>query len=225
MAENLLAKIQIRRGNYIDLPLLKEGEMGYAMDQGRLFIGNPISTYTGTGDIDTYDLDLRFIRPGAPLFVFVDGVELQPQIQYSVQGAKLVFNQPPADGKEIIVGYNSEVSMIGQNQPVDLVRLLPNVSTPAPTGILINYNFANTGIFEFSLSSAGVLISGSFTFLTDGNDAEMNSTVNSLGEAQDCYMLVRLVDPAEGPYLSIDYVNNTPNPFNFYYSARVWKSA
>ena len=35
-----ISRIQIRRGLYQDLPILHEGELGYATDRKRLFIGN-----------------------------------------------------------------------------------------------------------------------------------------------------------------------------------------
>jgi hypothetical protein len=231
MADTILAKIQIRRGDYVDLPMLQEGEFGYALDTGRLFLGNPRTVYIGTGDSAEFQLDLRFIRPGAPIFVFVDEIQKQPQIEYSVSGARLVFNDPPLLGQQIIVGYNSEVSMIGQAQNVDLVRLDPKPIAPAPnpprpTGILINWEHANTGIFDFTLRSGNTIMLGTFNYLTDGVDVEMNSTVNSLGASQPCYLSARLLNSnTEGKYVSIDYINETANPFNFYYTARVWKSA
>ena len=44
-----VAKLQVRRGNQTDLPVLDEGEFGYASDTQRLFIGNAFETFTGTG--------------------------------------------------------------------------------------------------------------------------------------------------------------------------------
>ena len=40
MADTIIAKIQVRRGELDDLPVLDEGEFGYAVDYRRLFIGN-----------------------------------------------------------------------------------------------------------------------------------------------------------------------------------------
>jgi hypothetical protein len=41
MSITQISKIQVRTGNYSDLPVLSSGEFGYATDQERLFIGNP----------------------------------------------------------------------------------------------------------------------------------------------------------------------------------------
>lgn len=44
MAIVQISKIQVRTGDYSDLPVLSEGEFGYAVDSERLFIGNPGAT-------------------------------------------------------------------------------------------------------------------------------------------------------------------------------------
>jgi hypothetical protein len=42
MAIIQISKIQTRSGNLVDLPQLDEGEMGFASDQKRLFIGKTV---------------------------------------------------------------------------------------------------------------------------------------------------------------------------------------
>lgn len=44
MAITQISRIKARVGDYADLPVLASGELGYATDQKRLFVGNPGST-------------------------------------------------------------------------------------------------------------------------------------------------------------------------------------
>lgn len=44
MAITQISRIKARVGDYADLPVLASGELGYATDEKRLFVGNPGST-------------------------------------------------------------------------------------------------------------------------------------------------------------------------------------
>ena len=49
MATTRTSKIRVRQGNFADLPVLDPGELGYAKDSRRLFIGND-TVNVGTGN-------------------------------------------------------------------------------------------------------------------------------------------------------------------------------
>ena len=50
MATTRTSKIRVRQGNFADLPVLDPGELGYAKDSRRLFIGNDtVNVGTGNG--------------------------------------------------------------------------------------------------------------------------------------------------------------------------------
>jgi hypothetical protein len=61
MADTRVSKIKVRQGNFADLPMLDAGELGYATDNQRLFVGNPqIAVGTGNGVADTFVVPAPF---------------------------------------------------------------------------------------------------------------------------------------------------------------------
>lgn len=67
-----IAKIQIRKGAIADLPILDAGEMGYATDVQRLFIGNNTIARSGNGATTEFDFGVDF--DSLPLYQFtIDG--------------------------------------------------------------------------------------------------------------------------------------------------------
>ena len=76
MAETRISKIRHRQGNFSDLPVLDPGELGYAKDVRRLFIGNDtVSVGTGNGVLTSFTVPLALSKP-CNRKVFVDGVEV-----------------------------------------------------------------------------------------------------------------------------------------------------
>ena len=74
MADTRISKIRVRQGNLADLPVLDPGELGYAKDSRRLFIGNDtVNVGTGNGVFVGFTLPLSMSKPIIST-VFVDGV-------------------------------------------------------------------------------------------------------------------------------------------------------
>ena len=75
MADTRISKIKVRQGNFSDLPMLDPGELGYAKDQRRLFIGNDtVSVGTGNGVLTQFTVPIALSQPNI-IAVFVDGTQ------------------------------------------------------------------------------------------------------------------------------------------------------
>ena len=116
MPETRISKIQVRRGNIVDLPLLAAGEFGYAIDEQRLFIGNELTQIgTGNGLTKTFSMpnlsqDPAGLTAGGyitPVF-YIDGVETSG---VAINGVTAVFSTAPASGAIVTTQWNSEVDM------------------------------------------------------------------------------------------------------------------
>ena len=92
MAETRISKIRHRQGNFSDLPVLDPGELGYAKDVRRLFIGNDtVSVGTGNGVLTSFTVPLALSKP-CNRKVFVDGVE-ENAANYSISGTTATYKQ------------------------------------------------------------------------------------------------------------------------------------
>jgi hypothetical protein len=98
MADNITAKIQVRRGELDDLPTLAEGEFGYALDHRRLFIGNTPVTFTADGVTSVFTIQDRSIIP-THLKVLLNDTPLEPFINYQIAGTDIVFAESDVPGK------------------------------------------------------------------------------------------------------------------------------
>ena len=116
MSETRISKIQVRRGNIVDLPLLDAGEFGYALDEQRLFIGNEITEIgIGNGLQKTFALPNLSEYPAGlsaegyrdPRF-YVDGQEISG---VEIKGNTAEFAVAPNTGVVVTAKWNSEVEM------------------------------------------------------------------------------------------------------------------
>ena len=109
MATTRLSKIRVRQGNFTDLPVLDPGELGYAKDARRLFIGNDtVSIGTGNGVLTEFTLPLSLSKPNITT-VFVAGVA-QNAANYTIAGTTITFASAPTGA--ITVGFNSEIDIV-----------------------------------------------------------------------------------------------------------------
>jgi len=121
--ETIVAKLQVRRGALDDLPILDPGELGYATDVRRLFIGNDPVTFVGNGTDDTFTIRDSSIIPNQ-LSVVVNGVTVipkiqgskhyytdaeEPGIQYPTVGTTIVFDTAPKTPDVITIKINGVV--------------------------------------------------------------------------------------------------------------------
>ena len=100
MPTTTTSKIQVRRGPLSDLPILDEGEFGYALDYHRLFIGNTPLSFTGNGKTKRYTVQDRTILPNQ-ISVLVDNSEVNIGVEYTLEETDIVFANAPHAAEEI----------------------------------------------------------------------------------------------------------------------------
>ena len=101
MPTTTTSKIQVRRGPLSDLPILNEGEFGYALDYHRLFIGNTPLTFTGNGQTKRYTVQDRTILPNQ-ISVLVNDSEVNIGVEYTLEETDIVFANAPHAAEEIL---------------------------------------------------------------------------------------------------------------------------
>lgn len=122
MAETIISKIVLRRGNLADLPILEPGEQGYATDARRLFIGNePVVRYgDGTTKIFSFATDLGSQTSPTTVVdtlldykyaITINGVDQQKDADYYIRndGKQIEFTSAPVVGAVIKLSFNTEL--------------------------------------------------------------------------------------------------------------------
>jgi len=221
MADTRISKIQVRRGNFVDLPLLDAGEMGFATDVQRLFIGNDVVTIgTGDGVTDTYAIPTALSNPTTILGIFVDDVQVNAN-DYSSQGTVLSFATPPAVASTVTAKYNAEINL-NRIESEPLVTTLAASGTLADTGFQVDTTQANAVIMDYTLhTTAGVRI-GQLRFTTD--------TANSTVAIDDNYTetgtvdITFNVDISISDTLKLQYTDNDNRLAKFKYTYQLWNS-
>jgi len=218
MAETITAKIQVRRGELDDLPVLDEGEFGYALDFHRLFIGNAPSIFTADGVSTRFNISDRALIPGQ-MTVLVDGVEQIVGVDYQTVDTDIVFAEPPVAGTEVKVSHNTEISIVNQRATREY-RVLQNNIADADTGInwsLANYNTAN---IDYSLKSTdGSMAVGTLKIITNGTDVSITDLGGVIG-----YTGVVFGSRIADNRLHITYTNSTTNQANFFFNIQLWNT-
>ena len=215
--DTLISRIQLRRGNFEDLPILKEGELGYAMDRKRLFIGNTAQTITADGG-PYYDLDFKIARP-AQIKVFVDNTQKTPGVHYTVVGTRLTFNAPaPTVGQIIEVGVNNEIVLDKADAMTDTLPLLAAV-TDHFIGIFFDVTIYNTAIIDYSLKdTSGNMQVGQIRMISNGMDISVADSSNALGSPT-----VSFSGEIGGDNIfKLNYTNNSSSAGTFYYTIKLW---
>ena len=218
MTDTLISRIQLRRGNFEDLPILKEGELGYAMDRKRLFIGNPSQTIISTGDTDTYELDFRIARP-SQILVFVDGTQKTAGVHYTVSGTTLTFNAPaPGLDAVIEVGVNNEIVLDKADAMTDTLPILAAVMDNF-SGIFFDSTVYNTAVIDYSLKdSSGNMQVGQIRMITNGVNVSVADTSNAIGSPT-----VTFSGEIDGNnYFRLNYTNSSSSAGTFYYTIKLW---
>jgi hypothetical protein len=175
-----VAKLQVRRANQSDLPVLDEGEFGYASDTQRLFIGNVFETFTGTGAASqVLTLTAKTAKPDT-LTVLADAgagytkLALTTDYTLSTNTVTLVVGITGT----IKVGYNSEVSLTGGEQKMHHVTLA--TGTNVATGYSFNSSTYNTLFLDYSLKQGSLLRVGTLRFITDGTVVSLTDSFDDL---------------------------------------------
>lgn len=214
--DTLISRIQLRRGNLEDLPILKEGELGYAMDKKRLFIGNPSQTIIAD-DSPYYNLNFKIARP-SQIVVVVDNTVKTAGVHYNIVGTRLTFNAPAPDvGSTIEVGVNNEIVVDKADVPTDILPIIATV-TDHFTGIYFDVTLYNTAVVDYSLKdTAGNMQVGQIRIISNGTNVSVADTSNSIGtttvtfSGEVNYNNVRLL-----------YTNSSLHAGTFYYTIKAW---
>ena len=221
MATTKISRILFRRGDLIDLPLLNEGEPGYATDKQRLFIGNPLQTFTAaTPPVLTYTIDARVAR--STVKVLVNDVPKIPGTDYTITGVTLTFASGVLSaGDTIKVGFNSEIDVEQNEEYTRVFQFLATV-TDQPTGFLFDSTIFNTSVLDYSIKNAsGVMTIGKLRILYDGTNPPVLD--NDFLETASTHGITFSVVEVSGDII-LRYSNTSSATAKFYYNAKLWNT-
>lgn len=183
MAIVQISKIQARTGANVDLPQLDVGELGYATDEGRLYIGNdpaePLPTIDGKYISEilttTSSLDFSRLNGSDNVSLGMTSVSSGELLGISVSGnIATVVNVGGAAGGEIDLGDVSNVKLSGN-------------------GVVGGYVLASDGNGGLTWTTNGVLrsviqsisnVSGLAVFTTQSNHLFNTGSVASISDTQ-----------------------------------------
>lgn len=217
MTDTLISRIQLRRGLLEELPILKEGELGYATDKKRLFIGNASQTITSGGG-STYELEFRIARP-SQIKVFVDNTQKTPGVHYTTSGTQLVFNAPaPVAGQVIKIGVNNEIVLDKADGIFDTLPILAAVSDTF-TGIFFDVTVYNTAIVDYSLKdTSGNMQVGQIRIISNGINISVSDNSNAIGSPT-----VTFSGEIDGDDIfRLNYTNSSAAAGTLYYTIKLW---
>lgn len=140
MSITQISKIQVRTGNYADLPVLSSGEFGYATDQERLFIGNPGSTLPSDNTeiltAGSFLLATRIQSSASDLITTGDGV-----VVYTNAGPVSVTLPTPLIGKIFYLKDGLGASRFGNPITITVANLATQtIDGGTSTQIAAGYN-------------------------------------------------------------------------------------
>jgi hypothetical protein len=236
--ETVIAKIQLRRGDFDDLPVLSEAELGYATDHDRLFIGNKPVTFRGDGVTREFNLRDASIIPTQIRIAIDDEIVYDTDIMNEglhasgpgvspeevnfieeIGGSKILFARPPGHETIITVSYNSEILINKQQQEKNVVLLDITSDIITKTKISWDVLLYNTAKMTYSYKAGDELVIGEAFFITDGPGPDpMIKVTNS---ATDDF--VSFFGMIEDQRFHIAYVNNLA-PANLFYSLELWNT-
>lgn len=220
--EQFISRIQVRRGLLEDLPLLEPGELAYATDQRRLFIGNPRQSFTANGESANFTINQSLVRTSTIFFSLIDDVLQIPQYSFLPDRTVITFTTPPPNGSIVTIGYNSEIRLYDGFQGTDLIYLEPGRTNWTSTVVNLEVDYANTGVFEYSIKSSQGMVIGDLKFITDGVQLDYSDTNQNTSEIEPVKLRLQLTN--SGQFLELQYINASAEPARLYYSTRVWKT-
>lgn len=236
--ETVIAKIQLRRGDFDDLPVLSEAELGYATDYDRLFIGNKPVTFKGDGITREFNLRDAAIIP-TQIRISIDdeiiydtdimneglhasGPGVSPEEVNFIQeigGSKILFARPPENDADITISYNSEILLNKQQQEKNTVLLDVTDDVVTKTNISWDVLLYNTAKMTYSYKAGEELVAGELFFITNGPGP--NPTIKVKNTATDD--LIFFTAFIEDQRFHVAYVNFTA-PANLFYSLELWNT-
>lgn len=236
MADTIIAKIQVRRGELDDLPVLDEGEFGYAVDYRRLFIGNTPLEFVTDGSTTEYTISDKSLIPGQ-MIVLLDGQQVFPGAQFNVDRTEIVWQSPPPEGSLVTITYNTELSVINNsiNPTMEMLQLAGDVVN-GDTGLNWNIANGNSAIINYSIVNTNKdMHIGILKLITNANILNYNSPTNP---DTDEDIIVGVTDigggmgaagitfdaKVENNRVHLTYTNSTEHYANFYYNIQIWNT-
>ena len=220
MADTRISKIKVRKGNFAALPMLDPGEVGYATDNQRLFIGNTtVNVGTGNGVITTFVVPNTIPYPNGVIAVFDGGTQVNAA-DYSILGTTLTFATAPTGA--VTVNFNSEISLERHETYPSSIQLPANGNNTA-TGFSIDTTSYNIVIIDYTLASANGVRVGQIRMATD------NSGLN-LAAIDDNYTETAAVDITFSADISVAntlrlmYTDGANAITKFKYTYQLWNS-
>ena len=142
--------------------MLDPGEIGYATDVRRLFIGNPsVSIGTGNGVLTQFTIPLSLSKPNI-VAISVAGTQ-QSASNYTISGTTITFASAPTGA--ITANFNSEIDIISDVTLPSSIELAANGSN-ADTGFQVDTTLYNLVIMDYSLESTSGVRMGQIRFGT-----------------------------------------------------------
>jgi len=219
MADTRISKIKVRQGNFADLPMLDPGEVGYATDDQRLFIGNTtVNVGTGNGILTAFVVPNTIPYPNGVLAVFDGGTQVNPA-DYSISGTTLTFATAPTGA--VTVNFNSEIS-IERHETYPSSIELPANGNNAATGFSVDTALYNIVIIDYTLESTNGVRVGQIRMATD--------TSASTSAIDDNYTETAAVDITFSADISVAntlrlmYTDGANAITKFKYTYQLWNS-
>jgi hypothetical protein len=241
MADTTIAKIQLRRGALDDLPALDEGELGYALDARRLFIGNAVQAFTGDGVTTEYTISDSNIIP-TQIGIKIDGVDYSfsslvtlgsTDLIFGVDETTIVFPIAPVDGAIVEVFLNTELQTIRRSGPANVIAIeVPDIALDISgdplfynTGIswpAVGPNSSNSAIFKYSYrNTAGDMAIGEIKIIQSGTEVATIDSGTTLGTPG---LSLDAVIHSDTNRIHIQYANTSEYSGNLHYSLELWNT-
>ena len=218
MATTRTSKIRVRQGNFSDLPVLDPGEIGYAKDSRRLFIGNDVvSVGTGNGVLTAFTIPLALSKPNITT-VSVAGSAVNVS-SYTISGTTLTFASAPTGA--ITVGFNNEIDIVSDVTLPSSISLAANGSS-ADTGFQIDTSLYNVVVMDYTLESTNGVRIGQLRFGTD-----TSASANTIGDNYTETAAVGItfsLDTATANTLKLQYTDSDNLITKFKYTYQLWNS-
>ena len=226
MTDTRISKIQMRRGNMSDLPILSEGEIGYALDTRRLFIGN--STYavgTGDGNETTFTIPTSTTYPLTSLYnprFYLDGNEVGAS-DYTVSATTVTFATAPGANLAITMRWNSELVVRNNIVTPPTLELGANQAAGTSTGFSFDTANHDTLFLNYSIklgAGTGFRI-GNLRIVVDNSagtyyiDDQCNTLTSNMGITFDGSIANNV--------FTLTYENTENSTATLYYTFELWK--
>lgn len=228
MAETRITKLQVRRGDIADLPLLDEGELGYATDEQRLFIGNILlSLGTGTGAQVIFDIPVNNQFPVSDTdvskpTVYVDDVE-DAGVTLINNDTQVQFAVAPANLTVITMKANGELALINRAEKPGSLSLAASQPPGTSTGFVVNTSVYDVIIMDYSIFlGAGTAIRvGQLRIGVDNanNTLVIDDQHNTLTSTVD----ITFSGTVAADELDLTYENLETEAATFKYTYKLWK--